>query len=127
MTKTMVRKSAQKPSPQTIAYRKSLGRKIKLLRDIAGFTQAQFANALKYTEKFVSSVENGRKGMKMEKIKEAAAILHVHPDVLLTEKDLTYEQLEIFRNIWEAFQEQDNPLTPALLALSRQAAESVKK
>lgn len=120
-------KKVSQPSPRTVAYRKSLGERIKLLRDIIGITQAQLAAALGYSEKFLSSVENGRKGMKMQKIKEAAGILGVPSEALLTEKDLTREQLEIMHNLWKSFDLKDNPMNPALLALSQQAADVAKK
>ena len=120
------KQKAKGPSPETQAYRKILGGKIQKLRKITGMTQATLAEKLGYSEKYMSAVENGRGGMKQEKIKKTAEIFNVQPDALMSEKDLTYEQLEMLRNLWRSFDKPDNTMNPALGPLLKQAADEAE-
>ena len=114
-------------SPEVRAYRKTLGKKIKILRDLSGLTQAQLAEAIEYSEKYLSAVENGHKGMKMQKLKKCAEIFNVPPESLLSEKELTAEQLKMLRCLWISFDKKDNPHNPSLMAILSEAAVAAKK
>jgi len=81
-------------------YRHILGKKIRMLRDIARMTQMDLANALGYTSTgMVSQIEAGAKGMDPEKIIEAARIFDVHPSVLISDVDMAHEDIEMFVNL----------------------------
>jgi len=81
-------------------YRHILGKKIRMLRDIARMTQMDLANALGYTSTgMISQIEAGAKGMDPEKIIEAARIFDVHPSVLISDVDMAHEDIEMFVNL----------------------------
>ena len=81
--------------------RQTLGRKIRILREINGLTQAELAEKLGYSsDKYISAIEGGSKSMKKEKVLEAAEIQHVHPIALLSPLPLTDKQLRGMVNFW---------------------------
>jgi len=81
-------------------YRHILGKKIRILREMVEMTQMDLANALGYTSTgMVSQIETGAKGMDPEKIIKAAKIFGVHPSVLISDVEMTREDVEMFVNL----------------------------
>ena len=74
-----------------------LGRKIRALRKIRRMSQPDVAEALGYNSSgTISLIEAGKSGMSQEKIFDAAKLFGVHPMVLMSEKELSESDLEMY-------------------------------
>ena len=84
-----------------IRYREILGKKLRLLREIysethsENLTQEQLGIILGYkSNSAISLIECGRRGMLQDKIVQAAKVLGVNPIVLLSDRDMSKDELE---------------------------------
>ena len=93
--------SSNQNNPVIKEYRRILGGKIKALRELAGISQLELATRLDYnSDKFISDVETGRKGMKMEKIQELAKIFNVSPHFLFDDTQFTKEEIQLYQKFY---------------------------
>jgi transcriptional regulator with XRE-family HTH domain len=105
-------------------YKIILGKKIKKLRELLGYSQEKLAELLDYNEKsYICNIETGKKGMSMQKILEAAKLFDVPPQALLSEKDLSKEELEMMRNLWRLFDDPNNQYKESIKTLLQKAVE----
>ena len=109
-----------------IRYREILGKKIRLLREIHGSTQEQLRTFLGYgSNAAISLIESGQRGMGKDKIVRTAEFYGVNPVVLLSNRDMSKEELECYVLFEKAFKNK-SPLVPAVKAILEKAAEQVK-
>lgn len=77
-------------------YLKNLGVKIKVLRELNGFTQVELAEKLGYSSSAtISQIENGERGMKQEKLSLAAKVLNVRIEFLASDQALSPEDIKL--------------------------------
>lgn len=80
--------------------REILGHKVKFYRKQIGLSQVQLGERLGYNSSgTISLIERGERGMDQDIIAKTADVFGVHPMVLMSTKDYTDEQLEIFLTI----------------------------
>ena len=78
-------------------FDKTLGNKIRILRQLHEMTQVEVADALGYESSgILSLIESGKSGMKREKIYKAAELFGVHPAVLMSPQEFDDEQIKMF-------------------------------
>lgn len=65
------------PSPDTTAFLRALGRRVRLLRLVRDLTQDQLAQAAGMSRSFVSLVEHGSHGVDVVRLVRLAAVLGV--------------------------------------------------
>ena len=93
------------------AYRKLLGRKIRVLRKEAGLRQEDLQQALGYdSATMVSLIESGRKGMSMEKLSKAAEFFGVNEAFFLSRKPLTDDQIQMIVDVNRIVEQPNTPL-----------------
>jgi methanogenic corrinoid protein MtbC1/DNA-binding XRE family transcriptional regulator len=68
-------------------YLKELGRRVRDLRQKAGWTQAQLAKATRLTRAYIVAVEGGKQNVSMDVVIRVANALSVAPDQLLSMED----------------------------------------
>jgi transcriptional regulator with XRE-family HTH domain len=61
----------------------SPGRALRVVRELQGMTQTELAQAAGITQTAVSALEGGRESLGVDRAKALAAVLRVHPAVLL--------------------------------------------
>lgn len=82
------------------AYRKALGKKIRLLREANDVTQIELAKALGFKSTgTISLVENGIKGLKVASIVKAARYFNIHPAVLISAVEMGKDDLKMFSDL----------------------------
>jgi transcriptional regulator with XRE-family HTH domain len=90
---------------------KILGNKMRRLRKLVGVTQADVEYALGYKSNgSISNVEKGLMYMSMDKIYKAADYFKVPPIVLMTPRDMTDKEIEMFMELERILR--DNPNSP---------------
>jgi transcriptional regulator with XRE-family HTH domain len=74
-----------------------IGKRLEFFRGRASLTQEDLALKMGYKSKssMISQIERGITGMSVEQAIKAAKILNVHPSALLSEKDLSNDDLLI--------------------------------
>jgi transcriptional regulator with XRE-family HTH domain len=70
-------------SPARKQIKLTPGEMLKILREKNELTQAELARKTKLTQATISSLENGRVKLGVERAKALARALHVHPAVLV--------------------------------------------
>lgn len=66
-------------------FKSVFGKKLRILREMAGMTQVQLGKAIGYTSTgTVSLIESGKRRMMPDEILRAAEILNVDPTVLMS-------------------------------------------
>lgn len=76
-------------------FHKKLGERLKMFREAKRISQIELAQACGYNSTgTISQIEMGISGMEVSKLMKAAVFLGVHPAALLTELNLTDEQLK---------------------------------
>ena len=79
-------------------FKKTLGKKIRTLRELTRTTQMDLAKSLGMTSTgAISQVESGSKGMTVENIHGAAKFFGVHPAVLFSPIDMDKTDLAIMQ------------------------------
>jgi len=73
-----------------------VGRRIKMVREAAGYTQEEFAEIIQMGTKNISAVERGVVGVSLSTIKKLCAVLSISSDTLLMDKpdDKDIEKLD---------------------------------
>lgn len=61
----------------------TIGHRIRLRRRELGYSQREIARLLGFSKNHLSSIENGRTGLSLDKFVELCSILRVFPDYLL--------------------------------------------
>jgi methanogenic corrinoid protein MtbC1/DNA-binding XRE family transcriptional regulator len=92
---SLARKILQPDRPKAILsdYLKELGRRVRDLRQKAGWTQAQLAKVTRQTRAYIVAVEGGKQNVSMDVVVRVANGLGVAPDQLLSmEEDPTVTQ-----------------------------------
>jgi methanogenic corrinoid protein MtbC1/DNA-binding XRE family transcriptional regulator len=92
---SLARKILQPDRPKAILsdYLKELGRRVRDLRQKAGWTQAQLAKVTRLTRAYIVAVEGGKQNVSMDVVVRVANGLGVAPDQLLSmEEDPTVTQ-----------------------------------
>ena len=69
-------------------YLRELGRRVRELRQKAGWTQEQLAKATRLTRAYIVAVEGGKQNVSMDVVIRVANGLGVAPDQLLIMEDL---------------------------------------
>ena len=69
-------------------YLRELGRRVRDLRQKAGWTQEQLAKATRLTRAYIVAVEGGKQNVSMDVVIRVANGLGVAPDQLLIMEDL---------------------------------------
>lgn len=104
-------------------YRKTLGKKVRLLREQSGVTQVDLASALGFKSTgTISLVENGINGLKMTSIIKLAKYFGVHPAVLISSIDMEKEDLKIFSDLMlltEKRKKEPEKIKPFFTAISK--------
>jgi transcriptional regulator with XRE-family HTH domain len=78
------------------AIRIAIGKKIRMLREMANMTQIELAAAIGMSSTgAISQIENGEKGIKLHAILRAADVLGIHPIVLLSINDMDKSDLKL--------------------------------
>mgnify|MGYP000863326140 CR=1 FL=1 len=76
-------------------FHKQLGARLRMFREAKRISQIELAQACGYNSTgTISQIERGISGMEVSKLVRAAAFLGIHPAALLTELNLTDEQLK---------------------------------
>jgi len=122
--KVVTNKKNKDVPAKTAEQRRILGKKIRDLRTLHGMTQEDLAAALEYSKNFISDVERGIKGMKKEKILEAAKIFNVPPDELISTEEREDWQLEMLRDFYTAIKRPNNPHMESLKSFLKVAAKN---
>ncbi|MDD2389448.1 MAG: helix-turn-helix transcriptional regulator [Desulfobacterales bacterium] len=105
------------------SYKSILGKKIRVLRELRGWSQLKLALELNYSSSgSISLIESGERGMDQERIAEAARLLGVHPAKLLSPNDISKEEIEMFAYLQQAIENKAATL-PAIKILLKEAAE----
>jgi len=82
------------PSKETKAYNKRVGQRIKLFRELKGWTQSELGTPLGYKSSGAFSlIESGDRGLNKTRLSQAAHLLDTFPEVLTTETELTKQEL----------------------------------
>ena len=78
-----------------------IGNKLFALRKKAGYTQEQFAEIAKLSNRAYADIERGTVNMRLETVLRICSALHVTPDYLLTEKDasVVIQREEMFKRL----------------------------
>ena len=84
----------ERPKAILSDYLKELGRRIRDLRQKAGWTQAELAKATRLTRAYIVAVEGGKQNVSMDVVIRAANGLGVAPDQLLTREELPATALD---------------------------------
>ena len=61
----------------------SPGESVRIIRELQGFTQTHLSDLCGIPQTTISSIENGRVNLGVERAKTLAAALHCHPAVLV--------------------------------------------
>jgi transcriptional regulator with XRE-family HTH domain len=86
-----------------------LGPRILFFRNQIDLKQIQLARALGYKSTgTISRIEKGQIGMTQEKLLQAAKILNVHPFVLQTPVDLSFEKLILLSKFMTILERSDD-------------------
>ena len=64
----------------------ALGKRIRKAREKRGLSQNSFAEYIKISTPYVSYIENGKRGISLDRFVEIANALRVHPDWLLADQ-----------------------------------------
>ena len=64
-----------------------VGQRIRRLRQLSNYTQAEFAEAVDISINFLSEIENGKKGLSQERLARISHQLHTSCDYILFGKD----------------------------------------
>lgn len=77
------RKRAARKNPDSAAPTTTPGESLRIAREQRGWTQAELAQAADLTQSTVSSIEQGREALGLERAKRLALVLDVHPAELV--------------------------------------------
>jgi transcriptional regulator with XRE-family HTH domain len=112
-----------------IKYRKIVGNKIRLLREIRGLSQMDLAYGLGYNSTgAISQIESGARGMGKLKTLEAAGILGIHPAILMSGIEFDKEQLKMFSDLTTIIEKApDSDHLKTIKFLIESAIEHIKK
>ena len=85
-------------------YRLQFGKRLKAVRSPL-MSQEEFAEKMELEggQSFISKVERGERMLSMENVIRAADVLGVHPAILLSDEELTDDQLETVINLFKIF------------------------
>lgn len=105
------------------AYRRALGKKVRLLREQHEVTQVDLASALGFKSTgTISLVENGIKGLKITSIIKLARHFGIHPAVLMSPVEMEKDDLKMFSDLLTLTEKRKrNPekVKPFFTAISR--------
>jgi len=105
------------------SYQQILGKKIRVLRDMKGWSQLKLAHEIGYSSSgAISLIESGERGMSQDKIVETARLLGIHPSILLSPNDMTKDTIEMFSYLQKAIDNKSENL-PAIKLLLKEAAK----
>lgn len=79
----------------------AIGNKLLAVRKRAGLTQAEVAEAAGLSDRTYADIERGTVNMRIETILRICQALHITPDEILTEQNLSYysRQEELLRKL----------------------------
>ena len=99
----------------------NIGKRLEYFRLRAGLTQDELAGKMLYKSKssMISQIEGGTAGMSVEKALEAAKILNVHPAALLSEKDLSNDDILILSDFLKLLESDTRQNIDAIKTLIR--------
>lgn len=80
---------------------RTIGNKLLLIRKRMGMTQAEVAEAAGLSDRTYAEIERGTVNMRTETILRICNVLHITPDVILTEEQdtITTAQTEIWERL----------------------------
>ncbi len=68
---------------QTVLEKPEIGQRIRQLRLMSNFTQAEFAELIDISINFLSEVENGKKGLSQDTLAKICRVLNTSADYIL--------------------------------------------
>lgn len=81
---------------QSKTIREIFGEQLKKLRQAHGMSQMDLAYILKYTSSgMVSQIENGKRGMDLEKIHQVVELFNVQPNFFFGEREIKGNDLKL--------------------------------
>lgn len=105
-------------------FKRIVGERIRLLREMNGLTQTELAHRLGYKgPQQLNNIEHGTRGMSKERIYKCAEILGVHPAVLLSNKEMGIEELEAHVDLHKIVNDPDNPNRTAVFQILKKMRE----
>ena len=80
---------------------RKIGNKLLMIRKRAGLTQAEVAEAAGLSDRTYADIERGTVNMRIETILRICDVLHITPDVVLTEEEtqLAIPQQELMKQL----------------------------
>jgi transcriptional regulator with XRE-family HTH domain len=99
--------------------RKIVGKRILTFRTQKGLSQEEFAELMGYKSKssMISQIENGGTIMSVEQAIKASKILNVHPAALLSDVDVTDEDVQALSDFLLILEDLKNPNREAIKTL----------
>ena len=76
-------------------YNKTVGKNLRLLRELLGMEQADLGRLIGYEQPMVSLIEKGERGLKGEPLLRAAEALNIDVSFLVAEKKYTKEEAQM--------------------------------
>ncbi|HRR41753.1 MAG TPA: helix-turn-helix transcriptional regulator [Syntrophales bacterium] len=105
----------------------AIGRRIRIIRKRARLSQMDLARAAGYTSSgMLSQIERGLVGMELSKLLRVADALGVHPVALLSDLDLTDEQLIHLSEFAKLLKSPNPKNLEAILTLLKDAIDEKK-
>ncbi len=97
----------------------TIGPRIRFFRERARLSQDELASLLQYESgsSMISQVERGCAGMSVEQAIKAAKILKVNPSALLSERELSNEEIELLSEFLTLLENKTHPNMGAIQAL----------
>lgn len=114
-----------------LTFKQIFGKKLRILRELHGdMTQAELGHALGYSSTgTISLIESGQRGMDNNRMAKTAELFGVNIAVLLSKKDMTKEEIELYVHMESAISTNSEHLSSikGLLRLAYNEAENRKK
>ena len=76
-------------------YNKTVGKNLRLFRELLGMEQAELGAFIGYEQPMVSLIENGERGLKGEPLLRAAEALNIDVSFLVADKKYTEEEAQM--------------------------------
>lgn len=104
------------PNPNFV---RQIGRRIRVARENAGFTQQQLAEKLGISQQIVSKMENGRYMIRVEVLKAVATLCHVPVAFFVQESTDTAEAMLLFDQLDPLYKKGGTEIIKQLLTMQQ--------
>jgi transcriptional regulator with XRE-family HTH domain len=110
-------------------YRKSIGRKIRIIRVLAGLSQDEFGASLSWSGSAISHVEAGRRGMDARRMSLVEKIYNVPKVALVSGIEMDAEDITALQNLMTLIKQKvagsPNQHLPSIFSLLQAANSQV--